>query len=94
MEITEEHLNLIWLGKKSSCERDCYCHAECNEADEYIDKLRKQVKSTLAPSKRLAMRGQANNVFELTKGFTTKPTDNAMKTLLEMAGYVLELTND
>ena len=49
MEITEEHLRLIWLGKKFSCEKDCYCHAECNEADEYIDKLRKQVKSTLAP---------------------------------------------
>jgi len=40
------------------------------------------------------MRQQATNVFELTKGFTGEPTDNAMKAALEMAGYVLELTNE
>lgn len=40
------------------------------------------------------MRKQASNVFELTKGFTTEPTDNAMKTALEMAHYVLVLTSD
>lgn len=40
------------------------------------------------------MREQAIAVFELTKGFTGEPIDNAMNTALEMAGYVLELTND
>jgi len=39
------------------------------------------------------MRKQATTVFELTKGFSGEP-DAAMKTALEMAGYVLELTND
>jgi hypothetical protein len=39
------------------------------------------------------MREEANTVFELTKGFTTKTKDNAMKAAEEMAGYVLELTN-
>lgn len=45
-------------------------------------------------SKRLEMRKQAINVFELTKGFTTEPTDNAMKTALEMAHNVMVLTAD
>jgi hypothetical protein len=45
-------------------------------------------------SKRLEMRKQASNVFELTKGFTTEPTDNAMKTALEMAQNVMVLTSD
>ena len=45
-------------------------------------------------SKRKKMRKEAISVFELTKGFTTEPTDNAMKTALEMAGYVMQLTND
>ena len=45
-------------------------------------------------SKRLEMRRQASNVFELTKGFTTEPTDNAMKTALEMAHNVMVLTAD
>lgn len=40
------------------------------------------------------MRKQANGVFDLTNGFTTETTSNAMKAALEMAGYVLELTND
>lgn len=39
------------------------------------------------------MRDQATTIFELTKGFVGEPTDNAMKSCLEMAGYVLELTN-
>lgn len=39
------------------------------------------------------MRNQALSVIELTKGFTTEPTDNAMKTLLEFTDYILELTN-
>jgi hypothetical protein len=47
-----------------------------------------------AKERRNYMRNQAVTVFELTKGFTSEPTDNAMKTALEMAGYVLELTND
>jgi hypothetical protein len=40
------------------------------------------------------MRKQAITVFELTKGFTGEPTDNAMKTALKMADYVMRLTND
>ena len=40
------------------------------------------------------IRQQAISVFELTKGFTTEPNDTAMKTALELAGYVLELTTD
>jgi len=40
------------------------------------------------------IRQQAIDVFELTKGFTTTPTDTAMITALELAGYVLELTTD
>lgn len=40
------------------------------------------------------MRQQATDVFELTKGFNSEPFDNAMKAALEMAGYVLELTNE
>jgi len=43
--------------------------------------------------RRKMMRREATNIFELTKGFTSEPTDNAMKSALEMAGYVLELTN-
>lgn len=50
--------------------------------------------STLDDSKRRGMREEAIAVFELTKGFTGEPTDDAMKTALEMAKYVLELTNN
>lgn len=56
----------------------------------------KQVKNCSIPniSTRTEMRKQAITVFELTKGFTVEPTDNAMKTALEMADYVMQLTND
>ncbi len=40
------------------------------------------------------MRNEAIAIFELTKGFTREPMDAAMKSCLEMAGYVMELTND
>lgn len=43
------------------------------------------------------MRKQATTVFELTKGFTPEQRNafgNAMNTMEEMAGYVLELTNE
>ena len=40
------------------------------------------------------IRESALTVLELTKGFTTKPTDTAMITLLEFTDYILELTND
>lgn len=55
-----------------------------------------QVKNRSIPdvSARTEMRKQAITVFELTKGFTGEPTDNAMKTALEMADYVMRLTND
>lgn len=43
---------------------------------------------------RLEMRNQAISVFELTKGFTTEPVGNAMKTALEMANNVMVLTAD
>jgi hypothetical protein len=38
------------------------------------------------------MRQEAIAIFELTKGFTTETKDNAMKSALKMAGYVMELT--
>lgn len=44
--------------------------------------------------KMVKMREQATSVFELTKGFSHPPKDEAMKTALEMAGYVLELTSE
>lgn len=45
IELTKEHLDLIWFGKKYTCEEECICHAECDMADEYIDKLSKRLKS-------------------------------------------------
>ena len=45
-------------------------------------------------AKRLKMRHDAINIFELTKGFTTETTDNAMKSALEMAHNVMVLTSD
>jgi hypothetical protein len=42
--MTEEHINLIWAGKKFTCEEDCTCHTECKIADKYIEDL-KQVKN-------------------------------------------------
>lgn len=44
-------------------------------------------------STRSHMRKRAICVFELTKGFVGEPTDNAMKIALEMAGYVMQLTD-
>ncbi len=46
--------------------------------------------------RKVFLRKQAITVFELTKGYTPEQRqnfDNAMKTMEEMAGYVLELTN-
>lgn len=60
--------------------------------EETIGKLKNLIIADV--SKRLEMRKQASNVFELTKGFTTEPTDNAMKTALEMAHNVMVLTAD
>jgi len=51
----------------------------------------REVKSA---EEKLRMRQQASNIFELTKGFTGETTDNAMKAALEMAAYVMILTND
>lgn len=61
--------------------------------EEYAEQ---QVKNCYIPdvSARTVMRKQAITVFELTKGFTGEPTDNAIKTALEMADYVMRLTND
>ena len=39
-------------------------------------------------------RQEAINIMELIKGFEGEPTDNAMKAAVEMANYVLQLTND
>lgn len=49
----------------------------------------------MTPSKdrRKYMRDQATTLFELIKGFTTETNDNGMKSAIEMAGYVQELTN-
>lgn len=66
--------------------RECYHHGW---------NAQQQVKNNLIDvSTRLKMRNEAITVFELTKGFTTKPTDNAMKTAMEMADYVMQLTNE
>jgi hypothetical protein len=48
----------------------------------------------LTPMRKQMMRDKAITIFELTKGFTTESTDGALKSMLEMAGYVMELTND
>jgi len=42
--------------------------------------------------RRKYIRSQATCVFELTKGFTSEFTEEPMKSCMEMAGYVLELT--
>lgn len=39
------------------------------------------------------IRNKAITIFELTKGFVDEPIDKGMKSCLEMAGYVMELTN-
>ncbi len=43
--------------------------------------------------RRRFMRNKAITIFELTKGFTSKP-DRGGEAMLEMARYVLELTAD
>jgi hypothetical protein len=50
-------------------------------------------KDKISKSRKKYMREQAICIFELTKGFTGEPTSNSGKAMLEMAGYVLELTN-
>lgn len=48
-------------------------------------------------SRKQWMRQEATNIFELTKGHIPEQIDqydNAMKCMLNMAGFVLELTND
>ena len=65
-------------------------YADCLEAESLV----KESDSLPCVSARTEMRKQAITVFELTKGFTGEPTDNAMKTALEMADYVMRLTND
>ncbi len=48
-------------------------------------------------SRHLFIRQQAVNTLELTKGFLPEQRDkfsNEMKTMEELAGYVLELTNE
>ena len=64
-----------------------------NEAKN-IQKPTKKAWSIADVGERAKMRKQAITVFELTKGFTGEITDNAMKTALEMADYVMILTND
>jgi hypothetical protein len=51
-------------------------------------------KAAIELAEREKMRKSAISIFELTKGFTGEPTDNAMKAALEMAGYVMILTNE
>lgn len=41
----------------------------------------------------IKMRIEAITVLELVKGFTTNTEDEAMKSAIEMADYVIELTN-
>lgn len=54
----------------------------------YGDQCRKEGPSL---ERRDYMRKQAITIFELTKGFVGEP-DNAGKAMLEMAGFVMELT--
>ena len=63
-----------------------------NAMEEYHQEQLKNY-STSNVSMRAEMRKKAITVFELTKGFTGETTDNAMKTALEMADYVIRLTN-
>lgn len=60
----------------------------------YANNAVEEYKESFNINKRAEMRKQAIAVIELTKGFTGEPTDNAMKTALEMAYYVMQLTND
>lgn len=79
---------------------EAHYNEEIDSRDEWlrevIDLKHSVVKNLIIPdvSTRTEMRKQAITVFELTKGFTGEPTDNAMKTALEMADYVMRLTND
>lgn len=44
--------------------------------------------------RRVRIRQDAIAVLELVKGFTTETIDNAMKTAIEFADYILEETQD
>lgn len=35
-KFTQDELQLLWAGKKATCDKDCHCHSECPVADEYI----------------------------------------------------------
>lgn len=61
--------------------------------DRAMEIYAEKVNNTVDKQRKKYMREQANSIFELTKGFTSEPTSNAMKSALEMAGYVQELTN-
>jgi hypothetical protein len=39
----QEHIDLIWFGKKFTCEENCNCHTECEIADEYVKKLKQEI---------------------------------------------------
>ena len=82
---------LKWLANRLSASMATQLNGA--DIDEYLEQ---QVNSVdLADvGERAKMRKQAITVFELTKGFTGEITDNAMKTALEMADYVMILTND
>lgn len=54
--------------------------------------IESNVFTSISAERAQKMRNSANTVFELTKGFNGEPTE-PMKTALEMAGYVLYLTN-
>jgi hypothetical protein len=83
-------------GHQSIGGRSVNVYEYSKKQDEYIDYLESKAENLpISPvSARTEMRKQAITVFELTKGFTGEPTNNAMKTALEMAGYVMRLTND
>ena len=65
-----------------------------NDIDIEAVKPKNTVSTVLNIERKQMMRNKAITIFELTKGFTTESTDGAIKSMLEMAGYVMELTND
>jgi hypothetical protein len=41
----QEHIDLIWFGKKFTCEENCECHTECKIADDYVKNLKHEINS-------------------------------------------------
>ena len=96
--ILEKHcpsMSNLYLDAQGRNFRDRVVKAMIEYHETEVKKLSKaDVMLSLPHDRKKHMRKQATTIFELTKGFTGEPTDNAMKAALEMAGYVQELTTD